>query len=461
MPRGRNAVTALLARHGLGFAINFLGTLLITRSVGPTAWGEYTIAYTAQVICVALLERSAVGVLVQRRIPLARRDLGTILTIEFIAGLCLGATLAGVSIASFNDGASVRLLLAATAVSIPIYSLRGIPMGLLERQLSYRRVAAVETLDSVAFNIIAVGGLAAGLGVDALAAALVVRPVPSTIASFVLAGRIPPPAFSVSAARELVAFGLPYTLSNSLGWLNSAAAPIVVGGFAGTRELGVLQLAYTLIAYPQVLNGILARVAFPMYSRLGELPGSTLVNSVASATSSTIRFVAGSMLGLGAMLPLGISWLYGAEWSSAGPIVLVLTPSFALASSYVFVVTALNAAGRARQVLFISALFTLAYWLCAIPAVILLGAIGLPLAYSVASLVLILYLPLFRSSLGALDVTKPLVAFIWWTVLYAIAAIAAESGAHGLAALVGAAILVGTFGRALLRLMRRTVELRE
>lgn len=441
---GRRAVSNLIARHAFSFTVNFLGTLLLTRSLGPESWGTYTIAYTVQVIGAAFLERSAVGVLVQRKTLASRLEIGSLLTLQLLAGVALAIAGFLVALSAPSDGAMGSLLM-GVALSIPLYAARAVPVGILERALSYRRVAVIEAVEAFTFNAIAVIGVTAGFGLEALAIAMFARAVPPLLLAWWLAGSRPIPAMSITAARELVAFGLPYTLSNSLGWVNLAAAPVLVGGFLGTQRLGVLQLAFTLVAYPQVLTAIIARVTLPLYSRIDESRPSELAARVGAATSAAVQYVGGAMLGLAASVPAFISWLYGSEWNGASAIVMAIAPSFAVGSALVFVVSGLNAAGHARSVLLVSAVFSVTYWAAATPLVLAVGALGLPIAYSVASTVLLTYVRLFARDVGQLFILRSLTRLFLCSLVFLFAAIAAASELVVLSALIGLVIIFITF----------------
>lgn len=449
----RRAAANLLVRHAVAFAVNFVGTLVLARNLGPSLWGTYTIGYTVQTIGAALLERSAVGVLVQRRLAPSSREYGTILSVELGGGIVLSALLL-ISASVLRLEGAAALILISVSLSLPAYAARAVPLGMLERTMSYRRVAAVEIADALAFNLVAVVGIAAGFGFAAVAFGSVARVIPSVVLAWRLSGLQPRFAASITAFRELVRFGLPYTLSNSLGWVNSAAAPVVVGGIAGVQALGLLQLAYTLIGYPQVLIGVVARIALPVYSRL-ESNAPELATQVDRATASAIRFVGGTTLALAAVLPLIIPIVYGAAWDGLGPIALAIAPAIGIASSYVFVIAGLNAAGNASRVLVISVVFTAFYWAAAGLLVYAFGAMGLPLAYSAVSFVQLAYLLTFRARIGQLRLRGALTRFFYQTVMLSGAALAVNAGQPELAAAAGALIFLTTIGTAPLSIVFR------
>jgi O-antigen/teichoic acid export membrane protein len=362
-----------------------------------------------QFIAQGITERGTSGYLIQRSAPPGEREIGTALTVQLVIGGVAAVLVAAAAstVATFVGSAPLTALLVAVAVSVAAYAMRAVPFGMLERSLSYRRVGALEVADVVVFNVVAIVGVAAGLDIGALVLAVASRAIVSLALAWPLSGVKPVPRLSRQALRELLVFALPYTASSALAYLNGAAAPLLVVRFAGSRSFGILQLAYSLIAYPQALNGILGRVAFPVYSRMDQ-DRERVRRSVEEATGALVRYVGTATIVLAASAPLWIPLVYGPEWADMAPIMLTIAPSLAIGTSFTFVIASLNATGAARAVLTLGAAFSAVYWLGAVLLVPTTGAIGLPLAYSVASIAFVPYLELFRRRVGPIRVRAAL-----------------------------------------------------
>lgn len=461
----RGAVRDLVARHALGFAVNFAGTIYLARALGPAAWGAYAVAYATQLIAQSMLERGTVGSIIQRRHPAGPADIGTILLVQFLAGLAFGcgvALAAQLAVPAFGEPALAALLL-AVAVSLPVYAVRAVPMGILERRLGYRAVGVVEIADLATFNVVAAAGVATGLGLLALAPALLTRAIVSLTVAWLLAAPAIAARLNLLAARELATFAVPYTLSHALGYLNGAAAPLLVGTIAGTRAFGVLQLAYSLIAYPQALSAIIGRVALPVFSR-GAEHGTDIAEATSRGTALLIRFVGTGMIVLAVSSPAWIPVVYGAQWSEASAVMLAIAPALGLGTALTLTIAALNAAGRTRVVLAVNALFSASYWAGAVLLVPGFGALGLPVAYAIASISFLIYVVAFRRTFASLRIRSALVELTLGGVACAVAAVAMIAGAPPLLYLVLAAIaavsLLRTGPRALSRQISELASLR-
>lgn len=435
----QRAVGSLLARHILGFTINFVGTVILVRHFGPVVWGVYSVAYAVQFIAQGIIERGTAGYLIQRHDPPNDQVLGTAFSVQLVTGAVTAAAVAltAPGVAFVFQSEALTGLLWAVAISLAAYALRAVPLGMLERSISYRRVGAVEVADVITFNAVAVIGVALGFGMASLAIAAVTRAIVSLALAWPLSRLMLRPRFSSAVLKELVTFAIPYTGSNALAYLNGAAAPLLVGTIAGARAFGVLQLAYSLIAYPQVLNGILGRVAFPVYSRMTS-DARQLQESVGRATSALIQYMGTATLAVAASSPLWVPTIYGPAWVDMPQIMMTIAPALGLGTAFTFVIAGLNATGRAKLVLVVGIAFSSLYWTAAAILVPLLGALGLPVAYSLASITFALYLLLFRRTVGVVDLRVVLIDFTLVSLGVLAAAWTIESGAH-VAVLVAAA----------------------
>ncbi|MGH2500529.1 MAG: oligosaccharide flippase family protein [Candidatus Limnocylindria bacterium] len=435
------AVRSLLVRHALGFAINFSGTLVLARELGPAVWGTYSVAYVALLILQGIVERGTVGHLIRSR----DATFGTALTAQAVAGTGLATALVATTAAASARIGTGELtpLLHAVAIAVVAYALRAVPLGLLERGSRFTRVAAVEVADLLAFNAIAVGALLTGAGSAGLAAGIVARALVSLLLAWRLAGVRPRLGFSLRELREQFAFSAPYTAANALAWANVAAAPLLVGGIAGVRELGILQLAYSLVLYPQLLNTIVARVSFPLYASPERRPASVAAD-VERVTTLSIRFMGTGVIGVALTSPLWVPPLFGHEWLGVVPIMLTVAPAVGFATSLANVIAALNARGHAGVALAVGLAFTAVYWSGGYLLVPGAGALGLTLAQVIATVVFGAYLYLHARLIGTISLARVLATYAASCLLLIASALLIGHPAGTLVIVIGAMTLLWT-----------------
>jgi O-antigen/teichoic acid export membrane protein len=184
----------------------------------------------------------------------------------------------------------------------------------------------------------------------------------------------------------------------------------------GPAEFGVLQLAYSLIVYPQTISTIFARVEYPMYARLSA-DRAALASRVGRGTSRALVFGGAGVLLFAATAPIWVPLLYGIQWSGAAELMLVVAPAYVVSSSLNFVVFGINARAHPAKVAWIGLLYTVLYWIFAFPLVNAFGAMGIPVAYALALPVTSLYLSVFRREVARLKIRRALLAYLAMTLV--------------------------------------------
>jgi O-antigen/teichoic acid export membrane protein len=409
------AAAVLFLRHGATFLASFVGTAAVVRSVGPAAWGVYAVSAVALVIGQQLVERGSVAYLVRH----AAEGGSTkgILTVQFLIGGVAGLAMLvfGMAVAGWVGEPIALGLFAANAAATLAYSFRAVRLGTLERSMNYGLVGIIELADVVVFNLVAVGLIALGAGISSLVWATLIRAITALAAGLpALRGARDPS--SAEPVRTIVRFVLPFSAWNGLGWLNLAAAPALVASLRGPAEFAVLQLAYSLIVYPQTVSTIFARVEYPMYARLSGEPDA-LASRVSRGTSRALLFGGGGVLLFAASAPFWVPLIYGSQWSDVAKLMLVVAPAYAVTSSLTFVVLGIYARADPAKVAWIGLIHTTLYWALATVLVSAAGAIGIPVAYALALSVTSLYMAVFRREVGRLKVRGALTAYLAMTLL--------------------------------------------
>jgi teichuronic acid exporter len=443
--RPQTAVAQLAGRHAIGFLISFAATVVLARSLGPSLWGVYGIAVVVLAIAQQLVERGVVGYLIQKPTLPSTAELSASLGLQVTLGT-VGMAIAlalGPLAADWYLQPDLEHLLGAVGIAVLAYAIRAVPVGLLERSLSYGRVAALEVLEIAVFNLVAIAGVVAGLGLLALSAAIVVRCLAAVTLAYALSGmRLPRATFAPRELKRIAGFALPYASSNALTWANTAAAPLLVGTLAGPRDFGILQMSYAIIVYPQLLTAIIGRVAFPAYSRSAGAPGE-LDARVNSGTVSLFRYAGGATLTLAVSSLVWVPLVYGREWLEMSSFMLVIAPALAFERSLTLVVAALNAVGKASLVLLTSVGFSVVYWTVALLLVGRLGAIGLPMSYALACVTLIGYITVYRRHVGPLRIRAALIELLALTGILAFVTLWFEDGSGAGVVIAGCALMTG------------------
>jgi O-antigen/teichoic acid export membrane protein len=383
--RGRAAGGAafLGARGLLVYVIGIVANIALARLLAPRDFGIFALGMVVVVAGTLLAEGGLGGALIKRAEPPLRSEL------QAVAALQLGATallalVVGVAALPLEGDAE---LVAVMALSLPIAIVRAPSMIILERRLDYGVIATAELAEAVVFYAVAIGGVAAGLGVWGLAIAVVVRALVGS-ATLVAAGPIGlvKPKWAWSAVRPLLGFGAKVQAGSLSAVAREQLLNVGVSAVAGLGTLGVWALAWRVMQVPALLFQTVGRVAFPTMSRLlstGRDVAPVLERQVAAVAVVNAVIVVG-LVGFAPALPA----IVGPEWHEV-PAVLLWSGIALLLAAPIVVSAAgyLLAAGMAGVVALVTAVSGLVWLIAALPLLAPLGPKAVGIAWAVSAVV--------------------------------------------------------------------------
>ncbi len=306
----------------LGFQLLTAGvTVVLARLLTPADYGLFAIGLSVQLVGQNVAELGLPAALVRMQEP-PSRDLQAA-TIGFLMSITVSAALA-VSLLAFavlpalGAGSDTLRVIAITLLAVPIYAARAVPMAMMDREMHFGRVAAVEAADTVGFNVFALGAALAGLGVFSLAGAV---PVGATLGALVAwstqdAARLP--RFDFARVRPLIGFGSRVSVLGVLYLGRDLGYVTVIGAVGGAPMAGFYGMAKRLFSFPTALAAAVARVMLPTLSQSGEeRPRRTarMLGQIALVCGLPLAVVAG------AIQPF-IQVVLGSEWMPTTDIVI-------------------------------------------------------------------------------------------------------------------------------------------
>jgi O-antigen/teichoic acid export membrane protein len=267
------------------------------------------------------------------------------------------------------------ILFQLVALSLLCTSFQVIPSVRLERHLEFQKLAAVEVAQAVVYNGVTISAAIAGLGPLSFALGLLSRSVAgAAIINWVSPWRVGW-HWDSSRIRKHLHFGIPYQGIAFTSLLKDSITPVFVGLALGTSEVGYINWAGMVAAYPVLALMVLQRVYLPAFARmqahrerLGEF-----VEKVILATNAVVAPLA--VLTFVLIRPITIT-VFGEKWLVAIPLFRL----FWLANIFVPSVTPLmgllNALGRSRTTFGFAVVWMLGTWAMGVPLILFLGAIG-------------------------------------------------------------------------------------
>lgn len=307
-----------------------------------------------------------------QRVNVTDEQISTLFWINVLVGVLLGFLLmamAPVVVVFYHEPRLLWVtIILATAF---IFNGAGVQhTALLERQMRFTALAAIDIIALVVSTFIGIGLARTGFGFWALVAASVSVPLVTTLCLWRTTGWIPRRPRLQVGLRSMMRFGGGFTLGNLLVYIAYNLEKVLLGRFWGADAVGIYGRAYQLVNLPtDNLNSAVWGVAFSGLSRVRT-----------DATRFKSYFLKGYSLVLAMTIPITIGaalfahdlilLVLGPKWKEVVDIFRLLTPTiliFALINPLAWLVFSLGMIGRNLKIVLVLT-----------PLVIAGYAIGLP-----------------------------------------------------------------------------------
>lgn len=385
--RARLGVILLAARTVLIQIAVAGGMWALARLLTPRDFGVFAIVQFALSFFAFFGDAGLGGAIVQRQGKPTDRELSSLffaqigVSLVVVAAVALSAPLLPRIWHDLPEGS--EWLLRALSLGLLLTALRVVPSILMERDLLFGRLAALDFVVSVTFYV---GAVAAAfffhLGVWSLVVGVLLQAVAALALALALRPWRPILAFDWALLRPLFAFGLKYQSKNLIGFVNGAVSPVYAGSQLGAAPVGLVNWGQSTAYFPLKLVEIMGRVTFPVFAKLQHEPAlfaETLGRALQICALGTLFFV-GLFLGLGEPIT---RIMFGAQWLPALPILHIFSGAIAIGFVSPVVGAALDAAGRPGIFARLSLVWTLLNWTVVLLTTPRWGMLGFAAGYSV------------------------------------------------------------------------------
>jgi O-antigen/teichoic acid export membrane protein len=266
----RGSAWAVLG-YGGSNALSLATTIVLARLLVPADFG--VVALTLAVLAVAYLaQESGLGAaLVVHRGDLRPAAASAAIFSPLVA-ICLYvvAFLAAPALAEVFDEPRLTDVLRVTALVLVIRGFTIMPVALLQREMRFGPITAIELGGAVAQTATAVVLAVAGAGVWSLVCGhLAFAAAQAVLAWWYTPIRPSPREARRRALRELMRFGRHVGIANLLNYGNRSAEGLIVGRVVGTVGLGYFSVATRLSSLPvQIIGNVLGRGVYAALARL-------------------------------------------------------------------------------------------------------------------------------------------------------------------------------------------------
>lgn len=326
---------SLLVGRTLGFQLLTAGvTVVLARLLTPADYGLFAIALSVQLVGQNVAELGLPAALV--RMPetppaeLQAATMGFLLAVTAPAALAL-ALVAFVLLPALGTYSDTLRVIAITLVAVPIYAARAVPMAMMDREMRFGRVAAVEAADTIGFNLFALAAALAGIGVFSLAGAVPVGAALGALLAWSTQGAARMPRFDFARVRPLIGFGSRVSALGVLYLGRDLGYVTVIGAIGGAPMAGFYGMAKRLFSFPTALAAAVSRVMLPTLSQSGEerrARTARMLGQIALVCGLPLALVAGAIQPF-IVVVLGSEWLPTSEIVLYGSLAMLLGASVA------------------------------------------------------------------------------------------------------------------------------------
>jgi O-antigen/teichoic acid export membrane protein len=328
LKRRASAGVLIVGTRGAAIAsVGLVGQVLLARLLVPADFGAVAVGL-ATVAFVNLLADGGLGAaLIRRDEAPTRRELQALTALQVTETVVIAAVVIAVAPALGHVGWVTALIVCST----PLLAMQIPGRIVLERALAYRRLAAVEILQVLVFNVWALAWVLSGAGVWGLATAPLARSAVGAVAmAWASPVGIPLPRFSWRRIRALLGFGLRFQAVTALWLVREQGLNLLVAALSGVTTLGLVSIARRVLEVPHLLFGALWRVSFPTMSEL-VARDERVSPLVERAVGITAVVAGGTLAGLAAAAPGLVPAVFGEPWRSAATILPAACLGLALA----------------------------------------------------------------------------------------------------------------------------------
>ncbi len=375
-------VVALITRQVFVQGLTIAGGVLLARILSPIDFGVYAIITFVMNFLKAFSDAGLGASLIRHPTEPSVEEYRAVFTVQqmIVALIVLLFWITAPLIThAYHLPNRDAWLFRLVALSLLATSFQVIPSIRLERHLAFDKLAIMEVAQAITYNVLAVGLAWRGVGAMSFAIALLAR----SFVGAVLAGVISPwPIgwrWDWASVREHLRYGLPYQGANLVYPLKDSIMPVFIGLLLGAGQVGYLEWAGMIAAYPVMGLMVFYRLYLPAFSRM-QAHREQLGRFVEQTLRATNGLVAPfAVLTLALIHPL-TRIVFGEQWLAALPLFYPLWAANLFIASATPLMGLLNALGNSRIVFGFALLWMFGTWALGVPLILLYGTLGFALA---------------------------------------------------------------------------------
>lgn len=368
----------------LNIAVAALGSIVLARLFLPELFGTFAFMLFVASLGVLAGDLGLGTALIQRQRlePAASLDAAFVLQLGVaVVVSSLMVITAPLCVRSFGLAPEAVDPLRCLSILVPLTALRMPPAVLLERGLRYGPITLADTLETLVFHAVTIGGGLSGAGLWSFVLGMIAGKTAAAAILWRAAAWRPSWEWNGAALKMLVNEGMPLQGTAALVTARDGALPVLVVLAGGTAAVGVLNLASALSSFSLQVVVAAGRVLRPALSRIRHDTAA-----FATATERAMNGIAIVLCPLLLMMAVGadpiVRHLYGTAWLPAVPALRWLSVGALMGGLTTVLVYALHGLGRSDVVMRFNVLWTALLWGLAVVCINQWGPIGYAIAYA-------------------------------------------------------------------------------
>jgi PST family polysaccharide transporter len=305
----------LVGRQATGIVLSLMGTLLVTRIIGPRAYGVFAAGIGIMTFLTTFGTWGIDVYLIRKAEEPVNQEYNQAFSLLLIITAVFGG---GIFVLRNYIGSLIQIpeagpVIAVLALGVP-FNLLALPAIVkLDRALDFKQVAFTELASQVSYYILAVPLALAGTGVWAPTIGFLAQQIVFFVLNYWCTKVIPRWHWDNHLVRQMLGYGLSYSGGIWIAQLRSLVNPVIVGRFAGAEAVGFVALSIRVAALLSSAKSVTWRVAMAALAKVGD-DRERLRRSLTEGMRLLAISVGLPLAGFAIIAPVVIPLAFGPRW---------------------------------------------------------------------------------------------------------------------------------------------------
>lgn len=252
------------------YGVQFIIGIFMARMLSPEDFGLTALPAVFLSISAIFIDSGFSGALI-RKTDLTERDLSTAFIYSMCVGLCcyLALFVSSPWIAAFYNAPILESIVRVTALSFLYSPLNTVQTVILRRNLNFKTPAKIAVFCRIIAGVVGITLAYTGYGVWALVLSSLVSGIIGVVITWSVVRWKPTTGWSSDSFKYLWGYGNKMMGSIMIGTIYENIAPIIIGKYFSTAQLGIYNRADVYAKLPSSnITNTLSSVTFPVLSQI-------------------------------------------------------------------------------------------------------------------------------------------------------------------------------------------------